>query len=301
MKPFKDPAPDRKHYRHIIYLVATCANPSGKTLPLHRRESLVKLARRHNALLISDDVYDFLQWHLSQSPSSSTAVPRLPRLSDVDRSLGLPTTGDARFGYAISNGSFSKVAGPGVRTGWVEGSPAFAHGLSQTGATRSGGAPSQFCAAMMSEMVTSGALEEFLEKTTRPALRRRHGLMMGAIEKYVVSAVSNVIVQRSSLATSEIYGGYFVWFSLPEGFSAKHVADVAMKEENLVVAHGNMFEVRGDERSAKFDREIRLCFSWEDENDIEEGVRRLGAVLQRVARGEHSSAKEAGDKVDMFK
>ncbi|KAL2206705.1 PLP-dependent transferase [Sarocladium strictum] len=305
--PFKDPGPNRKHYQHIIYVVTTCANPSGKTLPLHRRESLVKLARRHNALVISDDVYDFLQWPIGNSTStqgsastdSFSSLPRLPRLSDVDRSLGHPSTGDARFGYAISNGSFSKVAGPGVRTGWVEATPAFAHGLAQTGATRSGGAPSQFCAAMMSDMVSSGALEKFLKETTRPALQRRHALMMDSIEKYIFPHAS-IAIQKSSLPDAAIYGGYFVWFTLPEEFSAKQVADAAMQEENLIVAHGNMFEVRGDEESAKFNRQMRLCFSWEDEKDIEEGVRRLGAVLARVKNGESSVTTGTAD-VNAFK
>lgn len=183
----------------------------------------------------------------------------------------------------------------------MDGSAAFAHGLGKTGATRSGGAPSQFCAAMMSELVASGALEEFLEKTTRPALQRRHGLMMGAIERYILPVAAGITIQKSSLAKADIYGGYFVWFSLPEGFEAKTVAERALKEENLVVAHGNMFEVRGDEGSAKFDREVRLCFSWEEEKDLEEGVRRLGDVLKRIRSGEDGSGSGNGVNAELFK
>lgn len=146
---------------------------------------------------------------------------------------------------------------------------------------------------MMSELVASGALSEFLENTTRPALQHRHALMMAAIEKYI-SPIANVKIQNTSLGEADIYGGYFVWFSLPEGYSAKEVADRALKEENLVVAHGNMFEVRGDEASAGFGSEVRLCFSWEEEKDIEEGVRRLGDVLKRIKNGEASSVEGSG-------
>ncbi|KAH8172583.1 aminotransferase class I and II domain-containing protein [Sarocladium implicatum] len=299
IQPLKDPGPSRKHYRHIIYLVATCSNPSGKTLPLARREALVKLARRHDALLISDDVYDFLQWPAATATSSGlSSLPdtlRIPRLCDVDRSIGLPQDGPARFGYAVSNGSFSKIAGPGVRTGWLEGTPAFAHGLGQTAATRSGGAPSQFCAAMMSELVESGSLEQWINTTTVPALQRRHKLIMDAVKQYI-APVANVTLRESSLSRGDSYGGYFIWFTLPDGLLAKRVADVALKTENLVIAHGNMFEVKGDEDSAKFDHDVRLCFSWEPEEALVEGVKRLGRVVKRVKDGDVIAEEANGDE-----
>src|SRR3569833_237967 len=108
-----------------------------------RREGLVRLARKHDALVICDDVYDFLQWPVAANPSSSppTTSPlpparAIPRLVDIDLAMG-PSAFAASpaldFGHAISNGSFSKIVGPGVRTGWVEGSRAFAAGLGQTG------------------------------------------------------------------------------------------------------------------------------------------------------------------------
>lgn len=259
----------------------------------------MKLARRHDALLISDDVYDFLQWPAATSSSAQTSSSadsmRIPRLCDVDRSIGLPADGPARFGYAVSNGSFSKIAGPGVRTGWLEGTPAFAHGLGQTAATRSGGAPSQLCAAMMSELVSSGSLEHWIEGTTVPALQRRHKLIMDAVKEYI-SPVANITVRESSISRGAIYGGYFVWFTLPGDILAKHVAEVALKEENLVVAHGNMFEVKGDEASAKFDHDVRLCFSWEPEEVLVEGVKRLGRVVKRIKDGDVTIGESHGDE-----
>ncbi|KAF4584215.1 Aspartate/tyrosine/aromatic aminotransferase [Ophiocordyceps camponoti-floridani] len=107
-------------------------------MSLRRRESLVRLARRYDALLISDDVYDFLQWPLHDS---FPPPPTLPRLCDIDLSMGPEANDPHNFGHAISNGSFSKIAGPGMRTGWVEGSRAFIAGLGDTASTLSGGAP----------------------------------------------------------------------------------------------------------------------------------------------------------------
>lgn len=99
-------------------------------MSLGRREELVRLARKYDALLVTDDVYDFLQW--SPTPGGKLSAPEhacLPRLVDVDRYLdGGPID---EWGHAISNGSFSKLLGPGLRTGWAEASEKVAYGLSQ--------------------------------------------------------------------------------------------------------------------------------------------------------------------------
>lgn len=111
-------------YKYILYCTATFANPSAKTMPQKIRERLVKIARQFDILLISDDVYDFLSWpvsdNISISESSLEVVPA--RLVDVDRALPGTTT----YGNAISNGSFSKIIGPGIRVGWVEAQTEFA-------------------------------------------------------------------------------------------------------------------------------------------------------------------------------
>ncbi|WYZ45098.1 hypothetical protein EsH8_VIII_000414 [Colletotrichum jinshuiense] len=282
---FKE-AKKRKLYRHIIYLVPTCSNPTGKTMSLARRYELVALARKHDALLISDDVYDFLQWPLRSDdapPGDYTPEMRLPRLVDIDRAMGVP---DASFGNAVSNGSFSKIVAPGMRTGWAEGSPAFAYGLSQTGSTCSGGAPSQFSAMLVAELLESGELQRQIDEATRPALARRHRLMMKAIADHIQEPLGDeVLVRESSLQGAAVYGGYFVWFSLPEGMSSREVAARAKETENLIIGHGGQFEVHGDEESAQFSREIRLCFTWEPEEDVVEGVQRLGAVLKAMKNG----------------
>lgn len=100
-------------------------------MSLSRRAELVRIARRYDALVVADDVYDMLQWpskaNQNQTPMRTAF---LPRVVDIDRYLDGGPIDD--FGNAVSNGSFSKIIGPGVRTGWVEGTPALAYGISQT-------------------------------------------------------------------------------------------------------------------------------------------------------------------------
>lgn len=122
-KPVREHA---KVYRHVIYCVPSFANPSSRTMSLRRRKDLVHLAQEYDALVISDDVYDFLQW--PADPASAIKHPQkahMPRLVDLDMSP------DDQFGNTCSNGSFSKIAGPGLRCGWVEGTKKFAFGVSQ--------------------------------------------------------------------------------------------------------------------------------------------------------------------------
>lgn len=104
-------------------------------MSLRRRRQLVETARRHDALIITDDVYDKLQWPATKgSCPSSMKHAILPRIVDVDRFFDVSSNGDEGdgFGHAVSNGSFSKIAGPGCRTGWAEGTKKFTTCLSET-------------------------------------------------------------------------------------------------------------------------------------------------------------------------
>ncbi|KAL2121613.1 hypothetical protein VTJ04DRAFT_5640 [Mycothermus thermophilus] len=310
--PLKHPYPDRKLYRHVIYLVATSANPSGKTLSLPRREALVRLAREYDALIISDDVYDFLQWPVtphSHSHSSSSLPPLsefkpLPLLTQIDASLP-PSPHNPpgkNFGHAVSNASFSKLVGPGTRTGWIHATPDFAWGFSQTGSNRSGGAASQFAAAVIWRVLKDGLVAEHVEKVVRPALRRRHAVMLQVVREVLGPLGVGVwngngrggCGEIGGDGKGEVYGGYFVWLTLPGGVDASAAAERARREEALVVAPGRLFEVAGDEERARFPRNVRLSFSWVDEEDIVEGVRRFGAVIKKMLEEGGKAGMEVG-------
>lgn len=340
---YKKPDPHRKFYRHVVYCVPSFSNPSGRTTTRDRREDLVDLARRHDALIICDDVYDMLQWNTgssnSSSPSSSPSPPSasistsdpmhtalLPRITDIDLSKG-PSAHDPEgkhFGHAVSNGSFSKLVAPGTRTGWTYSTPDFALGLSRTGSTRSGGAASQIAATIVCELLLldgedrSGGerggdigeeqgkggeaaegegvgggeegeaceLDRHIRHVLLPSYSRRYAILMRAIRATLVPL--GLSVTEMSLAEHEgIYGGYFVWMSLPRTGpdrkawpKARVIAD-RCRVEDLMIGNGELFDVYGDE-SMSFEHAIRLCFAWEDEEDLVDGVERLGRVIRRM-------------------
>lgn len=303
----------RKVYRHVIYAVPSAANPSGKTMTLRRREALVRLARKYDCLIVCDDVYDFLQWPVTEPssvPPSGTPpakVKILPRLSDIDFALG-PSTHDQShpdgkwFGHAISNGSFSKIVGPGIRTGWVEGTRDFAFGLAQTGSTKSGGAPSQLSATIVCEMMKSGELARHIDGACRPSLQRRHALMMKAVHEHLDRFGIEVLDSNPTDGGGRAYGGYFVWITFPKGPTAQSIAKRALEDENLVVPPGEMFQVKGDEKAVQFPNSIRLCFAWEEERDLVEGVARLGRAVESLWNKEEPVRQggSGGGRLDAF-
>ncbi|KAJ5756056.1 hypothetical protein N7533_005599 [Penicillium manginii] len=170
----------RKIYRHVIYCVPSFSNPSGTTMTTSRRESLVRIARKFDALIVCDDVYDFLNWDLQDvkhTPSS------FQRLVDIDRTLdGGPSD---YFGNVVSNGTFSKLIGPGCRVGWAEGTVKFAYGLSQAGQNISGGAPCQLMSTFVNELLEGGILEQHIATVLIPHGRRRHLAILAAVKEHL--------------------------------------------------------------------------------------------------------------------
>ncbi|KAF3481172.1 aminotransferase [Arthroderma uncinatum] len=289
----KLPRPWRKIYKHIIYATPTFSNPSSRIMSLRRRKQLVRLARQYDALVVTDDVYDFLQWRSDPSstqPQPTTAVA--PRLVDIDRFLdGGPVD---EFGNCMSNGSFSKLLGPGCRVGWAEGTEKFAYAVGQTGSTRSGGAPSQLTSTFMSHLLSTGFIQDFIPTVLCPAYARRYYILSSAIEKHLHPLGVNFIKPLSPAVTTEdipsdISGGYFFWLHLPSGVKSSHVAKVAKEELNLQLAEGEEFRVAGagaepDYRDAgeSLDSFVRICLAYVDEDVLEEGIKRLAQAIERV-------------------
>ncbi|KAL3487390.1 pyridoxal phosphate-dependent transferase [Aspergillus germanicus] len=276
----------RKLYRHIIYCVPTFSNPSGRIMSLARREALIRLARRYNALIIADDVYDFVHFPTDASSEDSSSLQFkhiLPRLFDIDRTLdGGPI--DA-FGNCMSNGSFSKIVGPGCRVGWAEGTPAFAYGLSQAGSTHSGGAPSHMMSTFINEMLKpSGddtcALTSHIVNKLIPAYATRYSLLATAVEKYlspldVISPIENKY---------DVAGGFFLWLRLPPSLTSAEVV-AAAREDGVVIGDGAVSALpEGNSRCGTYGDMIRLCFAWVDEEQLVEGVKVLAGTIRRLGK-----------------
>ncbi|EPE34302.1 PLP-dependent transferase [Glarea lozoyensis ATCC 20868] len=277
----------QKIYRHVLYLTPTFSNPSAKTMGTNVREQLIDLVREYDILIISDDVYDFLRWPEEPTSESTKLTPIPPRLSDVDRA----TSSDDEWGNAISNGSFSKIVAPGVRVGWAEGSPKQILRLSETGSTRSGGAPSHLTSTFINHLLTSGSLQKHIDEVLIPTYQSRYRVLMTAIKQYlqplgVLITTGSPYMETTENTTIVPAGGFFTYITFPPELpSADIIAKRAKEEYSLIFAYGEMFVVQGDktssERSHKgFGRGARLCWAWHEEKEMQEGIERLAKLLR---------------------
>ncbi|KAK8106231.1 hypothetical protein PG999_009590 [Apiospora kogelbergensis] len=295
-----------KVFKYIIYVVPTFANPSGKTMAEQTRRELVRAAREFDALIISDDVYDYLSWPATRTgDENGTTMALLPsapppppsRLVDIDRGMD---GYDEEWGNTLSNGSFSKIIGPGVRVGWADCAPRLAFELGEVGSSSSGGGPAHLSSTFVDKMIRSGELDVHIQKVLIPTYRRRYHVMMECITQLLVPL--GVKVESSSLpdkeASTGVAGGFFAYLRLPDDVPhARTVASVALRERGLRIAFGHLFVVAGDTESiaraegpAGIARCFRLCWAWHEEDELREGVRRLADTLasirERMSRGE---------------
>lgn len=132
----------------------------------------------------------------------------------------------------------------------------------------------------MSELLESGDLQRHIFQTLQPAYARRYRSMMDAIETFLIPL--GVTMSQPNRKT---IGGYFIWITLPAPLQAGEVAFLAKQDENLIVAPGHIFAVPGDVTAVDLDRQVRLCFSWEEEENLTDGVRRLGQVILGIQKG----------------
>lgn len=114
--------------------------------------------------------------------------------------------------------------------------------------------------------------------------------MIAAIQQHLVPL--GVQLPQSD---RQVIGGYFLWLALPPSLNGTILAQRAKEQENLIVAHGELFEVPGDTDAAPFPHAVRLSFAWEDEDQLAEGIARLAVVVRAMLQEKQQQEEEEGE------
>lgn len=147
----------------LLYIVPTCANPTGSIVPFCRRKALVQFAERSDLTILEDDVYRGLWYDLEPPPCLHTIAPT---------------------GTVIRLGSFSRVLASGRRLGWMAGSPDVIRRCVDSGMISSGGI-SHFAAHIVASFIQLGLLDGHVEML-RPSARR--GSLVASLAEHVPPA-----------------------------------------------------------------------------------------------------------------
>ena len=227
----------------FLYSVPTHQNPSGATLPLERRNRLVKLSEEYGFLILADEAYHLLSYFREPPPSFGTF---------------------ASAGTVFSLGSFSKILAPGLRLGWVHAREDRLRPLVKSGMLDSGGGLNPFISALVHSVLELGLQDTHLKK-----LRAVYGERL----KVVCSTLSQEL--PGLIHFVEPWGGFFVWVRLPDGVEARDLLPKAQRER-VGFMPGTRFSSRGG--MGNF---MRLSFSYYDCEILREGVGRLAGVLRK--------------------
>lgn len=226
------------HKPAFMYVIPDFQNPAGATCSAAKRKRLVELAAKHGFLLVEDAPY------------------RLLRYRGVDE----PTLYSLDPSRVVYMGSFTKLLGPGVRTGYMIGEAGLIAKLAKI-AEDTYISPGYVGQATTYEWCRRGLLGPQIERL-KTLYGPRLDACLGAIDRYMPDATA-----------TRPDGGFFISLTLPAGVSNAAVR-AAAAERGLNLADGQAFFPNGGG-----ERFLRLPFCALTPAQIDDGVQRLAAAV----------------------
>ncbi len=215
-------------------------NPTGATLPLEARESILQQTRRAGVVLIENDIYSELRY----------GGEPLPTIKQMDES-----------GDTILLRSFSKIAFPGLRVGWAIGPrPVIARMIEAK--QLSDLHTDQLAQAVLLRFMESGRLEAHQARMLQTGAERL---------KAVLSACQKYLPPETRYTRPE--GGMNLWVRLPEPLDAADLLPRA-HDEGVSYLPGKFFAIHRPEPGA-----LRLSFAGLEPEKIDLGLRILGKIF----------------------
>ncbi|EFD94670.1 aminotransferase, class I/II [Megasphaera lornae] len=224
----------------LMYVIPEFQNPTGITWTEERRKAFMKVVGAYDFPIIEDDPYGELRYD----------GEKMKALKSLDTK-----------GQLIFLGSFSKIFMPGLRLAWMAASPEIldkAVKLKQAVDLQS----SSFAQRQAYYYMKRYDINEHVRNLVQVYGKRRT-LMCETMKQYFPQGITFTYPE----------GGLFTWVTLPEGMDATALMPKVLAEKVAYVP-GGPFYPHGGHRN-----HFRLNYSNMPEDRIEEGVKRLAAVL----------------------
>lgn len=225
----------------FIYTIPTFQNPGGVAMSLPRRQRLVRIAHERELLVLEDNPYGMLRY----------GGEPLPTLYSLDGGQ-----------FVIYLGTFSKILSPGIRLGWAAAPRPVLQKMNL------GKQAADLCSSSMTQLFVSAYFEHgdwraYVDSLIEIYRARRDAMLAALRESFPREA-----------AWTEPDGGLFIWATLPDYIDTTDLLARALNEHDVAFVPGRAAYLDGRGGSS-----MRLNFSGVTEDEIREGVRRIGAVI----------------------
>ena len=225
----------------FMYIIPDFQNPSGVTMPEFRRKEIIEIAHKYHVLIVEDSPYRELRFEGEAQPT----------IYQLDKE-----------GTTITLGTFSKIFVPGFRIGWVIADPKIIDKFVTTKQSV------DLCTPPFVQRIAGRYMEKGLFSTKLGDIIRlykhKKDLMMDCFEKYLPKGVK----------WTNPEGGLFLFVYLPEHMDAEKLFKIAIANKVAFVL-GTVFYCDGSGKNT-----LRINFSYCSDEQIVEGVRRLGQAIR---------------------
>ncbi|HUB87077.1 MAG TPA: PLP-dependent aminotransferase family protein [Verrucomicrobiae bacterium] len=242
-----------------LYLVSYFQNPTGVTTSFAKKAGALKILKRfaraagHPIYLLEDAAYRELRFAGNDTPSAL-----------MDSGAGA---------NVIYTGTYSKPYGPGVRVGFGILPAAIFKVVERIKGNH------DFGTANLLQQLLARALETGLYDRHVAKIEKRYG------EKARVMKQAFAEHFPPGVEIWESGGGLYFWARLPEGISAgvnSKIFRAALKNDVLYVPGELCYA--DDPSRPKPDNGMRISFGSASEENIREGIKRLGKVLKKFIK-----------------
>ncbi|MBN1799314.1 MAG: PLP-dependent aminotransferase family protein [Spirochaetales bacterium] len=232
----------RKERSALIYTMPNFHNPTGITTNQAHREKLLALCEEYRIPLMEDGFVEEMKYF-------GKAV--------------LPIKSMDRYGIVFYLGTFSKILFPGLRLGWIAAHEtcirrlsSITHALHISGNSLSQAALHRFC--------ESGAYDLHLKRAHR-IYRKRMQTALKSLKDYL---------PQKFVSYTKPAGGYTIWVRIENKNLGGDELVNHIDSYGVAVSPGTIFFPGKPDIPC-----FRISIAHQDENQIEEGIKRIGRAL----------------------